>query len=686
MDTSEFIKLCDGIPSETRKEEPREILYKEEYVNIKNMLTPLGDEGMPFAEFKKLRTGFIYLSIIDDTKDYNPYYYILEKISEHFNGSTHRIADWSSQVWKAVIAYAKSLPEYPKTDAFTNEFIRTRERERAKAAKRLTAFGAILSVKDCDLEIKQLDGVLSRIDQLMCEMGGENVLNMLLKELTYQKEFGRYLVPHQGNQPMPTFIELEKPYGYLFNLCLKHLKEKGSSDNLQQKWEELIDILKDFCMAVYDSQKFDIWGDIIYKSSEVVRIVHEMILRFNLYTLPQTNVSFALEWCRFLCKETKRDSRCDGLLREKLTHVEKIMDWVVNVSNNDSCRHLRKDSKESMFFDRYKKGIEDCLIIKVDNLNMDFYTPDDYMKVNGVRYPVIETNDEYIFLPKPLVIWNWYEAIYNLIRRNKDKVLAKEIGYVIEDFIRNKMQTHGLTTHTGEYSYDGIDGEVDFLIEGTNADVYIESKKKSLSLKAQAGDDYYIWGDLWEFIESQMQCARLENGVKNFGPITLTNKKIGTTYTYVWKDKMNEVSEGKPAVKEDKQRCVVKATMTLKEYGPMQDNIVLSNIIKSLVGTKINATFDVGDTIHTPNDQKRILEDFDKINKALSDITDYYNKIGDRPTFFCRFYSMEQIYFLIRKATSQDHFVDLLRGSFVSTGTENFWNEYWVMGLMNKSL
>lgn len=686
MDTSEFIKLCDGIPSETRKEEPRKILYKEKYVNIKNMLTPLGDEGMPFAEFKKLRTGFIYLSIIDDTKDYNPYYYILEKISEHFNGSTHRIADWSSQVWKAVIAYAKSLPEYPKTDAFTNEFIRTRERERAKAAKRLTAFGAILSVKDCDLEIKQLDGVLSRIDQLMCEMGGENVLNMLLKELTYQKEFGRYLVPHQGNQPMPTFIELEKPYGYLFNLCLKHLKEKGSSDNLQQKWEELIDILKDFCMAVYDSQKFDIWGDIIYKSSEVVRIVHEMILRFNLYTLPQTNVSFALEWCRFLCKETKRDSRCDGLLREKLTHVEKIMDWVVNVSNNDSCRHLRKDSKESMFFDRYKKGIEDCLIIKVDNLNMDFYTPDDYMKVNGVRYPVIETNDEYIFLPKPLVIWNWYEAIYNLIRRNKDKVLAKEIGYVIEDFIRNKMQTHGLTTHTGEYSYDGIDGEVDFLIEGTNADVYIESKKKSLSLKAQAGDDYYIWGDLWEFIESQMQCARLENGVKNFGPITLTNKKTGTTYTYVWKNKMKEVSEGKPAVKEDKQRCVVKATMTLKEYGPMQDNIVLSNIIKSLVGTKINATFDVGDTIHTPNDQKRILEDFDKINKALSDITDYYNKIGDRPTFFCRFYSMEQIYFLIRKATSQDHFVDLLRGSFVSTGTENFWNEYWAMGLMNKSL
>ncbi len=684
MDTAEFISFCDGIPAEVQHDGSRRGTYKEECIKIKDALTPVGDECVSFTEFKKLRTGIIYLSIIDDTKDYSPYYYILEKISGFFNGSTPRIADWSNKVWKDVIAYAKSLPEYPKTDAFTNEFIRTRERERAKAAKRLTALGVKLSVKECDLVVDQLEGLYGRMEHFLCEIGGENALKMLLAELPYKKDTGRYLVPHQGNQPMPTFVELEVPYGYLFNLCLKHLKDKGTGYGQSSKWEELKDVLKDYCVAVYDSQKFDIWSDIIFKADEVVRVVHEMILRFNLYTLPQSGVSFTLAWCRFLCKETMRDVRCDSLLRDKLMKAERIMNWAMDASSNDGCVHIKKGSKASKILEANKVGLEEKLFIKVEMLNVDFKTPDDFDKVKWVKYPIVVTDDEYILLPKPLVAWNWYEAIYNLIRTNKDKVLAKDIGYVIEDFIHNKMKSHGLIAHTGEYSYDGIDGEVDFLVEGKRIDAYIESKKKSLSLKAQAGDDYYIWGDLWEFIESQMQCARLENGVKNHGPITLTDRKTGETYTYEWNDKLKEPSEEDPTVEVEKKRSVVKATMTLKEYGPMQDKIVLSNIIKSLVGAQINATFDPADTVHDANDQKSILEAFDKINEALADITEYYKKVGERPTFFCRFYSMEQIYYMIRTAKSQEHFVELLRGSFVSTGTENFWNENWAMGVMGQ--
>lgn len=129
--------------------------------------------------------------------------------------------------------------------------------------------------------------------------------------------------------------------------------------------------------------------------------------------------------------------------------------------------------------------------------------------------------------------------------------------------------------------------------------------------------------------------------------------------------------------REEKRRYIIKTTMTLKEYGPLQDKIILANIIKSLLGRKINASFDATDTIHTTADPKNILEVFDGINQELVDITNYYQAIGDNnPTFFCRFYSMEQVYFLIREAKNQDHFVKLLNGGFVTTGTENFWNEY----------
>ncbi len=674
MNTTEFIALCDGVLAEVQSTTPQRNAYEEERVMIKDAITPAKDEGMLFSEFKRLRTGFIYLSIIDDTKDYSPYYYILEKVSENFNGSTHKIADWSSDVWKGVIAYAKSLPEYPRTNAFTNELFRVREREVAKAAKRLVAYGAKVTVEDCELVIRDIEGIYTRIELLFYEIGGENALRFLLSEIPFVKEISRYLVPHQVNTPMLNMVELEKPYGYLFNLCLKHLKNKGTQTRQKKNWDELVSLTTDLFVAVYDSQKFDIWSDIIYKPDEVVKKVHEMIQRLNLYTLPQTHASFALDWCRFLCKWMKRDGRCDILLKGKLESIERVMNWAVSVSKNNICIHIKKGSKDSRLLERNKVGIENQILINAEELNANFMKPEDLNKVNSVRFPIIETDTEYVLLPKPLVIWNWYEAIFNIIK--PCKVLAKDIGFVMEDFVRNKLSTHGITSHTGEYEYNGIAGEVDFLLEATHADAYIESKKKSLSLQAKAGDDYYIWGDLYEFIQSQTQCARLENGVKKYGPIAITEKNSGAAYAYGWKDKYTGVDKetGKP---EEKRRYIVKTTMTLKEYGPLQDKVVLTNIIKNLLGRKINASFDATDTIHTAADQKNIQDVFEGMNQELLNLTNYYQATGDdNPTFFCRFYSMEQIYFLIREAKNQDHFVKLLDGGFVTTGTENFWNEY----------
>ena len=674
MDTTQFIALCDGIAAEARPAAQRMNLYEEERVRIKDALTPSGDEGMLFAEFKKLRSGFIYLSIIDNTKDYSSYYYILEKISEHFNGSTYRIADWSSDVWKKVIAYAKSLPEYPKTDAFTNEFIRTRERAVAWAAKRLALKGAAVTVVDCEPQIQQTECIYVRIEQLMAEIGGENALHKLLSELPYRSEIGRYLVPHQGNQMMLSFMELERPYGYLFNLCLKYLKVKGPEKGWEEKWEELTSTVTDLLFAVYNAQKFDIWDDIIFKPEDVVRIVHELMFRFNLYTLPQTSVTFAMAWCRFLCAWVKRDGRCDLQLKTKLESLERMINWAVKVSKNDACIHIKKGSKEGRLLESNMSGIKDSLMVDVERLNADFQKPEDITKVNGVRFPIIETAIDYILLPKPLVAWNWYEAFFNIVRPYK--ILAKDLGHAMEDFVNGKMNSHGIRPHTGEYAYNGIEGEVDFLVEATQADAVIESKKKALSLKAKAGDDYYIWGDLYEFIESQMQCARLENGVKNHGPITLTDKKTGAQHVYSWKDKYYQEAT-KEEKEADKMRYVLKVTMTLKEYGPMQDKVVLPNIIKSLLGRQVNGTFDANDPLHDADDQRRIQEVFTKMNLALDDLKDYYKAIGDdNPTFFCRFYSMEQLYFLIRQSKSQNHFVKLIGGGYVSTGTENFWNEY----------
>lgn len=674
MDTTQFIALCDGIPAEMRTESIRRSAYQEECVRIKDALTSLqGDECAPYSEFNKLRKSFVYLKIIDEAKDYSSYFYILEKIGEHFNGSTRNLAAWSSQAWKDVIAYIKSLPEYPRSNAFTNEFLWNHEKQVAYAAVRLRQYGALVSIEDCELRVGNTEGCYARIDELMTDIGGECALRKMQSGFKFEKKIGRFLVPHQGNTPAPTMMEPETPYGYIFNLCMKYIGEKGTGKPSDEEWNELKNLCTDVALAIYDVQMFDIWEDVIIRNDELVSTMKKMVLRFDLYTLPQSNVSFVLNWCRFLSKCIKRDSRCDSTLKDKLKRAERLMEWVANISLNNRCKHIKKGSKESRLLETIKPVIGTQVIKEAAAINTYFIHPDDIDKVNGIMFPIVETDEDYILLPKPLGIWSWYEAFYNILKANRD--LRNSIGYAMEDFIRNKMATNGLVSHTGKYAYDGVDGEVDFLIEGTHCDAIVESKKRSLSRNALKGDDYYIWGDLYDFLYSQMQCARLENGVKNHGPVTIVDKN-GTDYRYEWKAKCQVTSVNDKM--EERTRVVVKTTMTLKEYGPMQDKVVLERIVGNLIGKKINASFDPADTVHNARDQREILKVFYDINKTLNDMSNYYQAIGDKhPTFFCRFYSMEQVYFLIKEAKGdQDRFVKLLKGQNVTTGTENFWNEY----------
>ena len=53
-----------------------------------------------------------------------------------------------------------------------------------------------------------------------------------------------------------------------------------------------------------------------------------------------------------------------------------------------------------------------------------------------------------------------------------------------------------------------------------------------------------------------------------------------------------------------------------------------------------------------------------------------YTKLGaDNPAFHCRFYSMEQLYHLIRRSNNVDDLRREIAEVYVSTGTQNFWNE-----------
>ena len=664
MNAQDFINLCDSLPLDK----------DDEHGKVRTMLDICTKEmkehtdSMAYAEVIKLRTSLIYLTILDESVDYQPYYDILDKICSHFNDSIESVASWSSGMWESAISYVKQLPEYPKTDALVNEEFHWRERERARAAKRLEALGVTVCVNDGDLEFQNLDAAVREIHDYAKRLGGRKIIDLLVAMLPFNNQIGRFVLPRNGNSPMQQMVEPEMPFGYIFNLGLKYIEIDCNTKDINDYWEKLKDISTDYCLAVYDSQKYDIWQDLAKGGNRIVSLMHELVIRFDLYNLPQTNVSFVLNWCRFVIKETSRDERCSSELKGMLIGFLKAMNWWSTVADANSCIVTKLPAcicKKCLPLEKY-------LSLEGNEVNRDFFLATDMLKVNYMMYPFYKNGDKYILLPRTLGAWNWYEALSRLIK-SYNKVLEKNIGLLMEEFIRNRMRTHGINPVTGKYRYDTVDGEVDFLIESSLADVIIESKKKSLTRNALKGDDYYIWGDLYEVIYSQMQCFKLENGVKNHGPVDLSLPN-GRNHTYTWNATCQVNENGTEA---DKARYIVKATMTLKEYGPLNDNVLFVRALESLAGKEIHSSLTTPTAQYSQRDIDLINECFGKINDALAKITTYQRSINDRhPFFFCRFLSMEQVYFLINESKDNDSFAEKIRGSYVTVGTQDFWNEY----------
>ena len=106
----------------------------------------------------------------------------------------------------------------------------------------------------------------------------------------------------------------------------------------------------------------------------------------------------------------------------------------------------------------------------------------------------------------------------------------------------------------------------------------------------------------------------------------------------------------------------------------MQDNILVTHLIENLLGKHIDSAFSAAHyTQDEINDFKRF---FAMVNDTLDTMTDYYTKLGvENPAFHCRFYSMEQLYHLIRRSNNADDLHREIAEVYVSTGTQNFWNE-----------
>lgn len=287
-------------------------------------------------------------------------------------------------------------------------------------------------------------------------------------------------------------------------------------------------------------------------------------------------------------------------------------------------------------------------------LNTGFRTPLDEEKENAANKPLVRVRDKFYALPASLGSWGWFEALMTVARENNKNIDAR-VGVLIEDFINEKLDEKGNAHCRGNYT-PPPDSEADLVIEATKGIMLFEMKKKSLTRKAKAGNEFKIVADLLgSLIDSQAQCFRTSHLLNQQGYVDLNDK-------------------GNVTKVERKGRVAECITICLGAFGPLQDRMLIKSIMEEICKHQLQAGYD-GDDPQTIKEVNKFNRDMQKWMPFL--IEEMTNGDSKRNPFFNSwFLDLEQLLLLIKEANSNDELLESLRETkHVTMGSYSFYRE-----------
>lgn len=240
------------------------------------------------------------------------------------------------------------------------------------------------------------------------------------------------------------------------------------------------------------------------------------------------------------------------------------------------------------------------------------------------------------------------------------------VGYALEDYVKTKLQGKGILAKCGKYKADGIDGECDVVVEGSEKICLMELKKKNLTRSARMGYLYQILLDFaGSILYSQEQAFRTEALLKRKGRLDLNDNGVTKHLDY-------------------KGQICEKVTITLNEYGPLHERIIQKNILDALYRYKYEVNSDeIKTMIADMTKATETILNYKRLEKKRSELALYitelanYKRMGSYDPFFDSwFFSIEQLCYLLDKSTDADDFIDKFsKLKHISMPTKNFWAE-----------
>lgn len=507
-----------------------------------------------------------------------------------------------------------------------------------------------------DISTEDLMSLVDSIEQDILKYGGLNLSRQIFSGFSriYDQRQDRY---HLGRRCNTTGkgIEPRIPMGYILNLCIKpnNFIEGGNNQRDLDKITE-----KTIALAcLYDVQPYSTFELEFKIHDNLIEFLTEISIFDSLFTFKQLRPTDVCKMIRGIfdwVDETRMRDNLGWTLDQGIKVIEVILQLVVPPDRAVSFTEASLFAEIPEIPGATVKLILDALTHLSPKPNNDFIIPHDIKKADAQFKPLVRSGETYFLIDTSWSGIGFYEAIAMALRSFMEKEVQENIGPAAESFLKSELTRKGVTYKSGEYS--NKKGECDIVIETTETIIFIEVKNKPLTRKAQGGSDVDILVDVsCSLIDSQIQLGNHEILIRKNGFLELKD------------------SGGNNHRIELKGRAIERISLTVLDYGGLNDRRVLSQVLALALSAQFNAT-----GVHN--------EKLDELNEKCSQLQSQAIELNEMgawhkiPYFNCWFLSIPQFLILLDYVKSNEDFKrELFSTKFVTFGSLDFYHDFAAM-------
>lgn len=597
--------------------------------------------------------------LTESLQPYHDYAWTIADAHRGVEGGVPTPEQWQAAI--ALLAAHEDVLAKTKMSESSIFNVRAQEVEMGLACAHLKSngFALIIDVEgNVEMSDDECQRLGERLDQLATRMGGENVLIGLFQLLESSKKFdathGRWHLTRPSHRFDGDGERAQVPWGYLYNLGIKHFGSPGLSGNKEVR--ELFELARAGA-TVMSVQPFNPFEGMNLVATALTEYLIRSVVYDSLFTFSQVDGSVASKLMTLLAEKLKPKQGTEKY--NELVAGAAIGCEIIRSSNLMWPVQLRaKDIASSLRMSRANvRKTLDSVYAHTGAVNSGLTFPPRSTDIDASDRPLLRVSEDvYWCPPRAMSAKAALQSMLELVDRAAAHA-GSSVGTLIEEFFVKSARARGLNAICGKYDLgkdNGVQvrGDCDLVVQTSEAIVFLEAKKKGLNKASRSGDvhsDLSLLVDLTQsVVSSQVQALRHETLLRKHGKLVLTASN-GETSEITWN-----------------QQKVYRVSVSLFDTGGLQDGVTLRNYL----------TIGAGIQIGYPNSSRS--EDVDKVNKLLSRLNEQAKAVGElgQSSPFSRSFqlSASQLLVLFQNSNSNVAFVEqLTQGSRLINGTQDFY-------------